>query len=72
MKGLLWVGLLVMLLGIASLFVPVPHGESEGFSVGGLSVDVETRHKETISPFLSAGIIAGGLGAMAVAWRRTS
>jgi hypothetical protein len=72
MKILFWVGLFVIVLGIASFFVPVPRSETEGFAVGGLSVDVETRHKETISPFLSAGLIASGLGAMAVARRRTS
>jgi hypothetical protein len=72
MKGLFFAGLVVLILGVVSLIVPVPHSEREGFSVGGASLDVETRYEEKVHPALSAVLILGGLGAMAVGRRKTS
>jgi hypothetical protein len=64
MKTLFWTGLAVLILGIASLVVPVPRSEREGFRAGGVSVGVETRHAQVMSPFVSAVLIMGGLGTM--------
>jgi hypothetical protein len=72
MKALFWIGLVVLILGIVSLVVPVPHREREGITVGGLSLGVETRHEEKVHPALSAVMIVGGLGAMAVGKARSS
>lgn len=67
MKQLFWVGLVLIVLGLASLVVPVPHSEREGFSAGGVSVGVQTQHSETVSPIISALLILGGAGMMIVA-----
>ena len=64
MKALFWVGMVVLILGIASLVVPIPRNEREGFKAGGVSVGVETRHEEKVSPFVSVVMILGGLGTM--------
>ena len=72
MKALFWIGLVVLILGFASLVVPVPQREREGISVGGVSLGVETRHEEKVHPALSAVMILGGLGAMAAGKRRNS
>jgi hypothetical protein len=64
MKTLFWIGLAVLILGIASLVVPIPRSEREGFSAGGVSVGLETRHAQVVSPFVSAAMIVGGLGTM--------
>jgi hypothetical protein len=72
MKALFWIGLVVLILGLASLVVPIPQREREGISVGGVSLGVETRHEEKIHPALSAVMILGGLGAMAAGKRRNS
>lgn len=64
MKALFWIGMVALVLGIVSLIVPIPRSEREGFKVGGLSVGVETRHEEKVSPFVSAVIILGGAGMM--------
>jgi hypothetical protein len=72
MKALFFIGLAVLILGIVSLVVPIPHSERGGISVGGVSLGVETRHEEKIHPALSAVMILGGLGAMAAGKRRTS
>jgi hypothetical protein len=64
MKALFWIGLAVLILGMVSLVVPIPHREREGVTVVGVTVDIETRHEEKISPVLSAVMILGGIGAM--------
>ncbi len=64
MKTLFWTGLAVLVLGIASLVVPVPRSEREGFRAGGVSVGIETQHAQVMSPFVSAVLIMGGLGTM--------
>jgi hypothetical protein len=67
MKVLFWVGLIILILGLVSLVVPIPQSQREGVKIGGVSLGVETRHEEKIAPALSAVMILGGLGAMAVA-----
>jgi hypothetical protein len=65
MKALFFTGLVVLILGLVSLVVPIPHSEREGISVGGASIGVEIRHEDKLHPALSAVMILGGLGAMA-------
>ncbi len=62
MKALFWIGMAVLILGIASLVVPIPRNEREGFKAGGMSVGIETRHEEKVSPIVSATMILGGAG----------
>ena len=64
MKALFFIGLIVLILGIVSLVVPIPHNERDGISVGGVSLGVETRHEEKVHPALSAVMILGGFAAM--------
>ncbi len=64
MKALFWIGTVLLVLGIASLFVPIPHTDREGFKAGGLSVGVETQHRETVSPIVSGAMILAGAGMM--------
>jgi hypothetical protein len=66
MKVLFWIGLIVLILGVVSLVVPIPRSEREGVTIGGVSLGVDTRHEEKIPPALSAVMMLGGLGAMAV------
>ncbi len=64
MKPISWIGLVVLVLGVLSLVVPIPHKEREGFSAGGISMGVETQHSQTVSPIISAVMILGGAGMM--------
>ena len=71
MKGLFWLGLVLLILGMASLVVPIPHREREAVKVGGASVGIETKHDEKVSPIVSAVVIAAGAGMM-IAGKRES
>jgi hypothetical protein len=63
-KVLFWIGVLVAVIGVLSLFVPIPHTERQTFSAGGFSMGVETRHNEIVSPVISAVLLVGGIGMM--------
>jgi hypothetical protein len=71
MKTLFWTGMAVLILGIGSIFVPVPRGHREGFDAEGASAAIETSHEQVMSPFLSAVMILGGLGTMVAARVKT-
>ena len=71
MKVLFWLGVVLLVLGIASLVVPIPHREREGVKVGGASIGIETKHDEKVSPIISAVLIAAGAG-MTIAGARGS
>jgi hypothetical protein len=71
MKPIFWIGLVVLVLGLASLVVPFPHSEREGFKAGGVSIGVETHHEEKLSPIVSAVMILGGAGMMMVQKMKT-
>jgi len=66
MKPLLWIGLIVFVLGIASFFVPFPQREKQTMHAGGLSMGIETTHSQTLPPTASVVMMIGGL-AMAAA-----
>ncbi|HLB89389.1 MAG TPA: hypothetical protein VJK29_17175 [Terriglobales bacterium] len=64
MKALFAVGLVVLILGIASLFVPIPHSERHGIKAGDVSIGVQTRESERVSPGISVALILAGAGMM--------
>jgi hypothetical protein len=70
MKALLLAGLLLVVLGVASLVVPIPHTEREGIKVGNTNLGVQTTHSERISPIVSVVLIAGGI-ALSIAGARS-
>jgi hypothetical protein len=70
MKILLFAGLLVVVLGIASLIVPVPQTETHGIKAGDMNIGVQTSHSERVSPIVSAVLIAGEI-ALTIAGART-
>jgi hypothetical protein len=69
MRLLLWIGLVVLALGIASLIVPIPHSESHGVQSGDLNIGIQTRSDQKVSPIVSAILIAGGIGIMVAGGR---
>jgi hypothetical protein len=70
MKALFFVGVLLVVLGILSFFVPVPHTEHHGVSVGDAHVGVTTEHDEKVAPAISIVLVVAGAGLM-IAGRKT-
>jgi uncharacterized membrane protein len=70
MKALPLVGILLVVLGIASLFLQVPHTEKQGIKAGGITLGLEISHNERVSPIISGVLIAGGI-ALGIASMRT-
>jgi hypothetical protein len=62
MKGLALAGVVVLILGVISFFVPMPHSEHHGLSVGDAHVGVTTEHDEKVPPALSVVLIVVGAG----------
>jgi hypothetical protein len=70
MRMTLLAGLLLIVLGIASLVVPIPSSEKQGIKIGDTNIGVQTSHSERVSPIISAVLIAGGI-ALTIAGGRT-
>ncbi|MGA8215782.1 MAG: hypothetical protein WB799_19470 [Candidatus Sulfotelmatobacter sp.] len=64
MKALMVVGLVVLVLGIASFFVPVPYSEHHGVSFGETHVGITTHEEERVSPVVSVVLAVVGAGLM--------
>jgi hypothetical protein len=64
MKALFGVGLVIVVLGILSFFVPIPHTEHHGVSAGDLHVGVNTEHSDRVSPAISVVLLVAGAGMM--------
>jgi hypothetical protein len=60
-KALLWIGVVLLVLGIASLLIPIPHTETQGIKAGDLNIGVQTKHSERVAPAVSVVLIAGGI-----------
>jgi len=70
MKTLLYAGLLLIVLGVASLVVPIPQTETQGIKIGDAKLGVQTSHSERVSPVISVVLIVGGI-ALAIAGSRS-
>jgi hypothetical protein len=70
MKALFVVGLIVLVLGILSFFVPVPHTEHHGLDAGEIHVGVNTRHDEMLPPYVGVILIVVGGGLMVMGGRK--
>ncbi|MBZ5531974.1 MAG: hypothetical protein LAO20_11135 [Acidobacteriia bacterium] len=72
MKNLFWIGVVLLVLGVASLFIPLPHTEREGMKAGGISLGIETRHEEKLPPIVSGLMMVAGAGLMIAGKSRTT
>jgi hypothetical protein len=69
MRVLLILGILLLVLGVASLFVGIPRSEKHGVAIGGAEVGVETHSSERLPLPASIIMIAGGIVLAAVGGR---
>ena len=70
MKALFAVGLILVILGVASLFVPIPQKERSGVEIGDVSLGIETTSREKVSPIVSGVLILAGAGMMIAGGRK--
>ena len=70
MKALFPVGLILLILGVASLFVPIPQKDRHGVEIGDVSLGVETTSREKVSPIVSGALILAGAGMMIAGSRK--
>jgi len=64
MKALMLVGVLLVVLGIVSFFVPVPHSEHHGVNLGDAHVGITTHDDEKVAPAVSILLVVVGAGLM--------
>lgn len=69
MRALFVVGLLVLVLGIASFFVALPHTENHGVKLGNASIGVQTRTNQKLPPAVGVVLIVGGMVMMVAGGR---
>lgn len=60
----------VLVLGILSFFVPVPHSEHHGVNIGDAHVGITTHDEDRVPPVVSIVLVVVGAGLM-IAGRKT-
>ena len=70
MKNVAFVGVLLLVLGLLSFVVPIPHGESRGIKVGDAKISVQTQHSEKLPPVVGIILLVGGVVALVVGARK--
>lgn len=61
MRFLAIVGAILLVAGLLSLFIPIPHREHHGIKAGPVSFGVDTTERERVHPAISGVLIAGGV-----------
>lgn len=64
MKALMLVGVVVLVLGVVSFFVPFPHAEHHGVNIGDAHVGITTHDDEKVPPVVSIVLVVVGAGLM--------
>jgi uncharacterized membrane protein len=70
MKALPLVGVLLLVLGVLSFVVPIPHSENHGVKIGDAKFSVETENSEKLPPAAGIVLLAGGVVALVVGLRK--
>ncbi len=70
MKPLPLVGVLLLVLGVLSFVVPIPHSEKHGVKFGDAKISVETQSSDKLPPAVGVVLIAGGVVALILGLRK--
>jgi hypothetical protein len=71
MKVLPLVAILLLVLGVLSFVVPVPHREQHGVKIGDAKISVETENSEKLPPAVGVVLLAGGVVALILGLRQS-
>jgi uncharacterized membrane protein len=64
------IGIVLIVLGIVSLFVGIPTREKHGVRLGDAEVGVETKSTKTVPVAISGLLIVGGIAAVVAGTRK--
>jgi hypothetical protein len=70
MKALPLVGVLLLVLGVLSFIIPVPHREHHGVKFGDAKISVETESSDKLPPAAGIVLLAGGVVALVLGLRK--
>ena len=71
MKALPLIVILLLVLGVLSFIVPMPHHEHHGMRIGDARVGVETEHHDLLPPAAGVVLLAGGVLALVLGLRKS-
>jgi hypothetical protein len=70
MNGIRAVAIVLLVLGLLSFVVPLPHREDHSVKIGDAKLGVETTHSEKLPPAVGIVFLAGGVLALVVSARK--
>jgi hypothetical protein len=70
MKSVAVIGVILLILGLASFVVPVPHSENHGVKIGDTKIGVQTQSSEKLPPAVGIVLLVGGVLALVVGSRK--
>ena len=71
MKNLAFVGILLLVLGVLSFVVPIPHRESHSVKIGDAKIGVQTESSEKLPVAVGIVLLAGGVLTLVFGSRKT-
>jgi hypothetical protein len=71
MKPVTLVGVLLLVLGLASFIVPIPHREQHGVQIGDAKIGVQTESSEKLPPVVGIVLLTGGVLALILGARKS-
>jgi hypothetical protein len=71
MNRLTFVGVLLLVLGLLSFVVPIPHREDHAVKIGDTKIGVQTEGSEKLPTAASVVLLAGGVVALVLGARKT-
>jgi hypothetical protein len=71
MKSVGFIGVLLLVLGLLTFVVPVPHRENHGVKIGDTKIGVQTERSEKLPPGVGIVLLVGGVVALALGARKT-
>jgi hypothetical protein len=71
MKPIALVGVLLLVLGMFSFVVPIPHRENHSVKIGDTKIGVQTENSEKLPPAVGIVLLAGGVLALVLGSRKT-
>ena len=71
MKALPLLGALLLVLGVLSFIIPVPHREDHSVKIGDTKIGLQTESNEKLPPAVGIVLVAGGVFALVLGMRKT-